>query len=125
MSFYFDALEKAIRRHLQPDINKVLREADVFFLDSRQNSVNVPLQADVAVAYEADMARFVVHGRCVRYGRDDYLSVQSVFDSRYIANGADAAAYIEYVFEAAKRQMLEQLAQDEFTALLGRQKEGN
>lgn len=118
MSFYFDALEKAIRRHLEPDIHEAIADCDPINLSSRMDSVRVPLRADVCVAYEKGFTRFKLSGTCFRYGRGEYLNVQSYFDTREIFNSSDAAACIEYVFEQAKQRMLMQLADDAFSEML-------
>lgn len=122
MSFYYDALEKAIHRHVQPDVYTVLKEADVMTLNTAQDSISVPLQADVKVAYDKGFARFVIHGRLFKYGRGEYLNVETAFDTKPIGSAEDAVEYIEFVFEQAKRRMLGQLADDNFSEML-KQKE--
>lgn len=117
MTFYFDALERAIRQHINPDVNDALANASWVELDRAIHSVQVPLQADVAVAYEKNFARFVIIGRCLRYGKGEYLNIEAAFDTKPIKSSYDAAQYIEHVFEQAKRRMLAQLAEDGFAEM--------
>lgn len=120
--FYEDQLAAAIRRHIAPDVMAALRDASNMELYSPANSVRVPLQAGVDVAYDKGLAAFCVTATIRDADKDKWLGGKQFFSTIDIAHTSDKAAIIEYLFDEAKKQMLHALAQDEFKYILARQK---
>lgn len=120
--FYEDQLIQAIRRFIAPDVMTALQHATSMALDCPRNSVQVPLQAGVEVAYDKDLAAFIVTATIADKDKDKWLGGKQFFSTIDIAKSRDKAAIIEYLFDEAKKQMLHALAQGEFKQILGKHK---
>lgn len=116
--FYEDQLVRAIRRKIAPDVMTALRDADSMEFYYPMNSVNVPLQADVKVAYDKKMAAFCVTATICDKEKDKWLGGKQYFSTIDIAKASDKAALIEYLFDESKKQLLNALAQGEFEKML-------
>lgn len=119
--YNYDRLFTAFKTRFAPTIADALKYASGFNLSSPDaKSITLPLQADVQVAYEKDMARFIIKGsyRASNINGKGALFVESYFGDKEILSVHDPEAYIEYVFENAKHQMLRMLSEGQLDELL-------
>lgn len=113
---YLDALERAIRRFIAPDVKTALQNVDLTEIFNPSDTITIPLQADVKVAHDKDMARFMISAK-VRTG-EKWLCGEQFFCDIAFSKAHDQATMIEYVFESAKEQMLTMLANDELKRII-------
>lgn len=125
MKFYEDQLAGAIRRFIAPDVMTALRDADSIEIHCPTNSIRVPLQAGVGIAFDRNMAAFCVTATICDKDKDKWLGGKQYFSTIDIAKASDKAAIIEYLFDEAKKQMLYALAQGEFKEILKSTKGGS
>lgn len=116
--FYEEQLIRAIRTFIAPDVMTALRSATSLEMISPTNSVRVPLQAGVDVAYEKGFAAFCVTATIRDADKDRWLGGKSFFSTIDISRARDKAAIIEHMFDEAKKQMLAALAAGELDRIL-------
>lgn len=116
--FYDDQLVRAIRNFIAPDVMTALQQATGMELVSPSQFVRVPLQAGVDVAYNKKMAAFSVEATIRDVDVDKWLGGRSYFSTTDFIRASDKAAIIEYLFDNAKKQMLDALAKGELDRLI-------
>lgn len=89
MRFYEDQLAAAIRRHIAPDVMTRLRDADSMEIHCPTNSVRVPLQAGVDIAYEQGMAAFCVTATIRDKDKDKWLGGKQYLSTIDLAKTSD------------------------------------
>ena len=115
--FKFDALERAIRRHIAPDVASAMHDADNIELMSPRRFIDIPLQADCLVAHEKGLAAFVITAS-IFDKKKGWLGGRAIFTNKEFASATDQAKAIEYVFESAKQKMLHMLAEGELERII-------
>lgn len=116
--FFDDQLVRAIRNYIAPDVMTALQQATGLQLACPMETVRVPLQAGVTVAYNKGLAAFSVDATIRDADVHKWLGGRSYFSTTEFMAASDKAKMIEYLFDLAKKQMLDALAQGEFDRLL-------
>lgn len=118
MSYYDDALTRAIQHKLMPGVMARWHDAHTIRLPTRTDHVELPLQADVSVGYDRGVAAFSVRGTYFDKTADRWLLGEGFFSTETIMQTRDKALVIEAVFENVKRSMIQELTEVELKRLL-------
>lgn len=117
---YDDELVRAIRRKIAPDEMAALRYAAPLGLHSPRQFVELPLRADVKVAFDKGLAAFCVDATIRDLDPKRWLSARQYFSTREIVRSSDRAAVIEYLFDGMKGQFARHLAESELEKLINK-----
>lgn len=116
--FQFDALEKAIRRRFARTVRDAIQDADQITLHAPRDHVSVPLQADVQVLWEQNLAAFAVQARLANHGPLGRVAYEGFFSTTQFNHVRDKAELLEFLLEEVKRSMLHKLAEGELEIML-------
>ena len=114
---YEEELYRLYKNKIAPELAATLRDCYVRELHSPSNSLRLPLTASAKLAYEKNMAAFVIEG-FVKGENKNCLNARQIFTNRELQLSSDKAAVIEYVFDKLKADFIHKLASDELDKIM-------